>query len=103
MGHTAIRPLRNAGWSALSKIIMFLEQRIKNAVAITEDDKVLMVNQYRHSVSEIVSLEIPEWVIDAGETLNKPCAANWLRKPVTSLMILNCCVPSLCAKPSICQ
>jgi mutator protein MutT len=38
-----------------------------NAVAITEDNKVLMVNQYRHA-AEIVSLEIPGGVIDAGET-----------------------------------
>ncbi len=38
-----------------------------NAVAITDDNKVLMVNQYRHA-AEIVSLEIPGGVIDAGET-----------------------------------
>jgi ADP-ribose pyrophosphatase len=38
-----------------------------NAVAITEDDKILMVHQYRHA-AEIVSLEIPGGVIDAGET-----------------------------------
>jgi 8-oxo-dGTP pyrophosphatase MutT (NUDIX family) len=37
-----------------------------NAVAITEDNKILMVNQYRHA-AEIVSLEIPGGVIDAGE------------------------------------
>jgi ADP-ribose pyrophosphatase len=37
-----------------------------NAVAITEDGKVLMVNQYRHA-AEIVSLEIPGGVIDEGE------------------------------------
>ena len=36
------------------------------AVAITEDDKVLMVHQYRHA-AEIVSLEIPGGVIDPGE------------------------------------
>jgi ADP-ribose pyrophosphatase len=38
-----------------------------NAVAITEDNKVLMVKQYRHA-AEIVSLEIPGGVIDDGET-----------------------------------
>jgi ADP-ribose pyrophosphatase len=38
-----------------------------NAVAITEDNKVLMVNQYRHAAG-IVSLEIPGGVIDDGET-----------------------------------
>jgi ADP-ribose pyrophosphatase len=38
-----------------------------NAVAITEDNKVLMVHQYRHA-AEIVSLEIPGGVIDDGET-----------------------------------
>jgi len=37
-----------------------------NAVAITEDNKVLMVHQYRHA-AEIVSLEIPGGVIDSGE------------------------------------
>jgi ADP-ribose pyrophosphatase len=38
-----------------------------NAVAVTEDNKILMVNQYRHA-AEIVSLEIPGGVIDAGES-----------------------------------
>jgi 8-oxo-dGTP pyrophosphatase MutT (NUDIX family) len=38
-----------------------------NAVAITEDNRVLMVHQYRHA-AEIVSLEIPGGVIDDGET-----------------------------------
>src|ERR1700676_3937945 len=37
-----------------------------NAVAITEDNKILMVHQYRHA-AEIVSLEIPGGVIDEGE------------------------------------
>jgi len=37
-----------------------------NAVAITEDNKVLMVHQYRHG-SGIISLEIPGGVIDPGE------------------------------------
>ncbi len=38
-----------------------------NAVAITDDGKILMVHQYRHA-AEIVSLELPGGVIDAGET-----------------------------------
>ena len=42
-----------------------------NAVAITEDNKVLMVRQYRHAAG-IVSLEIPGGVIDSDE---KPEAA----------------------------
>jgi 8-oxo-dGTP pyrophosphatase MutT (NUDIX family) len=37
-----------------------------NAVAITEDNKVFMVHQYRHAAG-IVSLEIPGGVIDDGE------------------------------------
>lgn len=37
-----------------------------NAVAITDDNKILMVHQYRHAAG-IVSLEIPGGVIDAGE------------------------------------
>ena len=37
-----------------------------NAVAITEDNKILMVHQYRHAAG-IVSLEIPGGVIDEGE------------------------------------
>lgn len=37
-----------------------------NAVALTEDNKILMVHQYRHA-AEIVSLEIPGGVIDDGE------------------------------------
>jgi ADP-ribose pyrophosphatase len=38
-----------------------------NAVAITGDNKILMVWQYRHA-AEILSLEIPGGVIDDGET-----------------------------------
>lgn len=38
-----------------------------NAVAITEDNKILMVRQYRHAAG-IVSLEIPGGVIDGDET-----------------------------------
>jgi 8-oxo-dGTP pyrophosphatase MutT (NUDIX family) len=37
-----------------------------NAVAITQNNKVLMVRQYRHAAN-IVSLEIPGGVIDGGE------------------------------------
>ncbi|QQL48577.1 NUDIX hydrolase [Mucilaginibacter ginkgonis] len=37
-----------------------------NAVAITDDNKILMVSQYRHAAN-IVSLEIPGGVIDDGE------------------------------------
>jgi ADP-ribose pyrophosphatase len=37
-----------------------------NAVAITEDNKVLMVRQYRHAAG-IVSLELPGGVIDGDE------------------------------------
>ncbi|PWK80218.1 NUDIX domain-containing protein [Mucilaginibacter oryzae] len=37
-----------------------------NAVAITEDNKVLMVKQYRHAAG-VVSLEIPGGVVDPGE------------------------------------
>lgn len=42
-----------------------------NAVAVTEEGKVLMVRQYRHAAG-IVSLEIPGGVIDGGE---EPAAA----------------------------
>ena len=42
-----------------------------NVVAITEDDKVIMVRQYRHS-GDIVSIEIPGGVIDGDE---QPLAA----------------------------
>lgn len=37
-----------------------------NAVAITEDNKILLVHQYRHAAG-IVSLEIPGGVIEDGE------------------------------------
>jgi ADP-ribose pyrophosphatase len=37
-----------------------------NAVAITEDKKIIMVRQYRHAAG-VVSLEIPGGVIEAGE------------------------------------
>src|SRR3569833_2220996 len=38
-----------------------------NAIAITEQNKVLMVTQYRHA-ADIISLEIPGGVVDEGET-----------------------------------
>jgi len=37
-----------------------------NAVAVTEDNKILMVRQYRHAAG-IVSLELPGGVIETGE------------------------------------
>lgn len=37
-----------------------------NAVAITEEGKILMVRQYRHA-AEIISLELPGGVIEDGE------------------------------------
>jgi ADP-ribose pyrophosphatase len=37
-----------------------------NAVALTEDNKIIMVRQYRHAAG-VVSLEIPGGVIEAGE------------------------------------
>ena len=37
-----------------------------NGVAITEDNEVLMVEQYRHA-ADIISLEIPGGVVDEGE------------------------------------
>jgi ADP-ribose pyrophosphatase len=38
-----------------------------NAIAITEDNQVLIVYQYRHA-ADVVSLEIPGGVVDEGET-----------------------------------
>ncbi|XZF15422.1 NUDIX hydrolase [Chitinophagaceae bacterium MMS25-I14] len=38
-----------------------------NGVAITEDNKIIMVRQYRHA-ADIVSLEIPGGVIDGDES-----------------------------------
>ncbi len=38
-----------------------------NAVALTEDNKIILVKQYRHAAGE-VSLEIPGGVIDGNET-----------------------------------
>jgi ADP-ribose pyrophosphatase len=37
-----------------------------NAVALTEDNKIIMVRQYRHAAG-VISLEIPGGVIEAGE------------------------------------
>lgn len=37
-----------------------------NVVALTKDDQVVLVKQYRHGVQEI-SLELPGGVVDAGE------------------------------------
>lgn len=38
-----------------------------NAVAVTEDNKIIMVRQYRHAAG-VVSLEIPGGVIESGES-----------------------------------
>jgi len=38
-----------------------------NAVALTEENKIIMVRQYRHAAG-VVSLEIPGGVIEAGES-----------------------------------
>lgn len=38
-----------------------------NAVAITEDTKVIIIRQYRHAVAEVIT-EIPGGCIDPGET-----------------------------------
>ena len=38
-----------------------------NAVALTEDNKIIMVRQYRHAAG-VVSLEIPGGVIEKGES-----------------------------------
>jgi 8-oxo-dGTP pyrophosphatase MutT (NUDIX family) len=38
-----------------------------NAVALTEDNKMVLVRQYRHG-ADIISLEIPGGVIDGGES-----------------------------------
>ena len=38
-----------------------------NIVAVTEDEKVVMVRQYRHALGKTI-LELPGGVIDAGET-----------------------------------
>ncbi len=37
-----------------------------NAIAITEDNEVLLIKQYRHA-ADVVLLEIPGGVVDAGE------------------------------------
>lgn len=37
-----------------------------NAVAVTEENKIVLVRQYRHS-ADIISLEIPGGVVDDGE------------------------------------
>jgi ADP-ribose pyrophosphatase len=37
-----------------------------NAVAVTEDNKIVLVRQYRHA-ADIISLEIPGGVVDPGE------------------------------------
>jgi len=37
-----------------------------NAVAVTKDNKIIMVRQYRHA-ADIISLEIPGGVVDPGE------------------------------------
>ena len=41
-----------------------------NAVGLTEDNKIVMIRQYRHAAG-IISLEIPGGVIEAGENPEK--------------------------------
>jgi hypothetical protein len=62
-----------------------------NAIAITEDNKILMVHQYRHAAG-IISLEIPGGVMMTVKRQNRPFNVNCWKKPATCLMILNCFV-----------
>jgi len=50
-----------------------------NVVALTEDDEVVLVRQFRHG-SEQVSLEIPGGLVDPGESDPAAAAARELRE-----------------------
>ena len=71
--------VNKAPWAVLRKDVCELpDGRIKpeyyvleypnwsNAVAITEEGKIILVRQYRHA-AQVVSLELPGGVIEAGE------------------------------------
>src|SRR5258706_14728208 len=54
------------------------------AMAVTEDDQVILVRQYRHAISETI-LEIPGGFIDPGEDKEKTIARELLEETGYSL------------------
>jgi ADP-ribose pyrophosphatase len=50
-----------------------------NVFAVTEDDKVLMVKQYRHGIKQ-VGIELPGGVAEAGEDMEAACRRELLEE-----------------------
>jgi ADP-ribose pyrophosphatase len=50
-----------------------------NVLALTEDNKVILVKQYRHALGQ-VGIEVPGGVIDEGETPEEACRRELLEE-----------------------
>jgi 8-oxo-dGTP pyrophosphatase MutT (NUDIX family) len=50
-----------------------------NVLALTEDNKVILVKQYRHALGQI-GIEVPGGVIDEGETPEEACRRELLEE-----------------------
>ena len=69
-----------------------------NAVAFTDEGKILLVRQYRHA-GDIISLEIPGGVIDEGETPEEAIKRELLEE--TGYMFESCeLIATLYANPA---
>jgi 8-oxo-dGTP pyrophosphatase MutT (NUDIX family) len=64
--------------------LSFLAARLRcpdwvNVIALTEDRRMILIEQYRHGTRE-VTLEIPGGMVDAGETPEQACARELLEE-----------------------
>jgi len=69
-----------------------------NAFGLTEDNKVVMVKQYRHGLGEI-SLELPGGVAEKGESPEEACRREMMEETGYAFQSMEC-LGKICANPS---